>query len=263
MVGTLSAKTSSWHADADEDMLVTFEFYWSTYRLEVQQNKWSLTDGELVDRRNFCLQQFYDESRLGLAKSVDGWRRSYGRKTVSQLIKDGYTTMHIMYDYAIDRLSLRWIDCDEPINFLIHADECGFLGPRIIYRWTHEHMGVAVLNTATGTATVHPNQLDMRQVNAYNLMGARPPFELRHQGTSEPMDRYARVFGDQEVFGVANEGGTYLQLWFFNPDFVPDLPDTEPVRPVENWNNHQLAISSSGPFDFDEFNGSFSQRISR
>ena len=32
-----------------------------------------------------------------------------------------------------------------------------------------------------------------------------------------------KPFGDQEVFGLAGDGG--VELWFFNPNFVPDLRD--------------------------------------
>lgn len=31
---------------------------------------------------------------------------------------------------------------------------------------------------------------------------------------------YLNVFGDREVFGLANRAG--LELWFFNPDFAPN-----------------------------------------
>lgn len=39
------------------------------------------------------------------------------------------------------------------------------------------------------------------------------------------------LFGDHEVFGVANEDG--IQLWFFNPNFTPDIPDAESFLPIE------------------------------
>ncbi|KAL1991478.1 hypothetical protein VTN49DRAFT_4786 [Thermomyces lanuginosus] len=40
-------------------------------------------------------------------------------------------------------------------------------------------------------------------------------------------------FGDREVCGVAGEGG--VQLWFFDPDFVPDIPGVEPLLALEEW----------------------------
>ena len=38
-------------------------------------------------------------------------------------------------------------------------------------------------------------------------------------------------FGDREVFGMASEDG--IQLWFFNPNFIPDIPDLELYLPME------------------------------
>lgn len=35
-----------------------------------------------------------------------------------------------------------------------------------------------------------------------------------------------QVFGDREVFGLASDDGA--QLWFFNPDFLPDLSFAKP-----------------------------------
>lgn len=35
-------------------------------------------------------------------------------------------------------------------------------------------------------------------------------------------------FGDYEVYGVVSIGG--IQLWFFNPEFVPNVPGAEPFE---------------------------------
>lgn len=32
---------------------------------------------------------------------------------------------------------------------------------------------------------------------------------------------------------MAGEGG--VQLWFFDPDFVPDIPGVEPLLALEEW----------------------------
>lgn len=42
---------------------------------------------------------------------------------------------------------------------------------------------------------------------------------------------WSLFFGDHEVFGVSSEEG--VQLWFFNPNFVPGLPDARPFLPME------------------------------
>lgn len=38
-------------------------------------------------------------------------------------------------------------------------------------------------------------------------------------------------FGNREVFGLASADG--VQFWFFNPNFVPDIPGVEPLLAME------------------------------
>lgn len=42
---------------------------------------------------------------------------------------------------------------------------------------------------------------------------------------------FSVIFGDREVFGVANEDG--IQFWIFNPNFTPNLPGALPFLPME------------------------------
>lgn len=107
-----------------------------------------------------------------------------------------------------------------------------FLAPHIYYIWVPWYRGIAVCNAATGTTTVHRYQLDIREVSAKNLLGARPPPSSRmREYTGRLMSGCFTPFGDREVFGMASYDG--IQLWFFNPDFVPDIPGAEPFLAVE------------------------------
>lgn len=44
-----------WHADADQNVLVTIEINWSAHPPEVQQTKWALIGGEPIHRKHFHL----------------------------------------------------------------------------------------------------------------------------------------------------------------------------------------------------------------
>ncbi|KAL1976133.1 hypothetical protein VTN31DRAFT_2415 [Thermomyces dupontii] len=214
-----------WHADEDENVLVTFEINWDVYPPQVQQTKWSLTDGKHLHQKHFHLL-------LG-GRPVDGndlrttrndWYRTYGNKTVTQIFfrSNSHTTAHLTYDHAVDRLSLRWIDCAEPINDLI-TGPWGSLAPHIIYRWVPQLRGIAIYNAATGTTTVHPQSLDQEEVTARSMLSSslrsvwRPISYAQHVGYS------FGCFGDHEVLGLNHTRG--IELWFFNPDFVPHIPD--------------------------------------
>lgn len=122
-----------WHVDA-EDILVTFEINWESHPPKVQQSKWRLTDGELLQRSHFRLSLGGRRLRKkGILRHSNDWIRSYGDTTVTQLYSDSYpdATIHLMYDYAFDLLSLQWIDCDQPINDLTRWGGGGFLCPHI------------------------------------------------------------------------------------------------------------------------------------
>lgn len=60
-------------------------------------------------------------------------------------------------------------------NCSVFPGRCTSLVPDISYRWAYQQKGIAVHNAATGVATVHPYQLDTREVSARKLLGPRPP----------------------------------------------------------------------------------------
>lgn len=152
-----------WHANADENVLVTLEINWDTHPPEVQQKKWALTSRELIDQKHFHLSlrgRRVEMVGRPFRAGIDGIR-NYGHKTIIQLYRTRVpnATMHLMYDYAVDRLSVQWIDCVDPINEQTIWGGCGFLGTHITYRWAHQRGGVAIYNAVIGSTTVRPYQL--------------------------------------------------------------------------------------------------------
>ncbi|KAL1974023.1 hypothetical protein VTN31DRAFT_5583 [Thermomyces dupontii] len=126
--------------------------------------------------------------------------------------------MHLEYDYSVDRLSVRWIR--EPLFSGIIYDFSACLTPNLVYRFSTMTGQVAAYNATTGTVT-------RRSVwfPGNHVLGNRPSLGSNLQWQTEILfDRPQAVFGDCEVFGLVNDSG--IQLWFFNPSFVPDLiPD--------------------------------------
>lgn len=138
--------------------------------------------------------------------------------------------MHLTYDYAIDRLSLRWIDFIEPISVNEYSKRFGSVAPDIIYRWAKQYKGIMVHNVSTGTAITQPYELCSWEVNAGILLGTnsqRPKDFTRGPDCIFP----SKCCRDNEVYCVAGNDG--VQLWFFNPNFVPDLPDAVPLFGTE------------------------------
>lgn len=227
-----------WHVDVDEGVLVTFEIDWNKHSSEVEQKKWSLSSGKQLDRKSFSLSVGTSHHRVDwkfFRWSFNNWCCTRGYKTSAELFystKDPYVALYLMYDYAVDRLSLSWIDCTKPINDFVPMDRCNSLTPHIIYRWSVQLRGVVVYNVTSGTATVHPYQLHAREVITRNMLGAGLPPPPCILSVAEIL-RFSKhkSFGDREVFGLATYDG--IQLWFFNPAFVPDLPDAEPFLAME------------------------------
>lgn len=215
-----------WHMDASENVLVVFEINRDYEPPLVQQTKWSLNGGEQLDCKTFPLSL---DGRSVSGKNIfRAWHRTYGRKTIAQLsVKKAGVAMLLTYDHALDRLSTRWINCGDPI------DDYDFSGPRIplcprfFYRWATWCERIAVSDTATGTTTLHPYQLDTREVSARRSLNARRPLPFYSPNVTRIVMSCFVPFGDNEVFGLASDDGT--QLWFFNPDFTPDLPFTQPL----------------------------------
>lgn len=79
-------------------------------------------------------------------------------------------------------------------------------------------MELNIYNAANGTSIRHPYRLDFREVETSKNV-------FRKQAEYAP-NSLLLPFGDREVFGLVSLDG--IQLWFFNPNFVPDLPDAMP-----------------------------------
>lgn len=229
-----------WHMDVDENVLVTFEIDWDKYYPpEVQQTKWTLT-GRLLDRKHFHLPppgRRVDEVGFppgGLSPN----HRTFGHKTVTQLFSrtdDKLTMMDLMYDYAIDKLSLRWNDEALPIETTDSTEFCELIIPHMItpyitYQWIHHLNRFDICNAADGTITLHPYQLDIREVRTCDkvIPNSRPRARFGTELSEQPR---MLPLGDREVFALVSYDG--IQLWFFNPNFVPNVPGTMPFRAME------------------------------
>ena len=94
------------------------------------------------------------------------------------------------------------------------------LCPRIAYICNSYLSPVQIHDLENGTIKEQWYQLHAGEVNIRKWL-LRTPF------SETPLP----LFGDHEVFGVANEDG--IQLWFFNPNFTPDIPDAESFLPIE------------------------------
>lgn len=222
-----------WHVDADENVLITIEFNWNAHPPEVRQTKWTLIGGQKLRQKHFRVSlEGRPVNILDFGPSRNDYYRSYSHKTITLMesLSENQTILHIMYDYAVDRLSFRWIDCAYPITELVLLS-CGSPTPHIIYRWAHQLRGVAIHNADTGTISVRLYQLDVHEVGVRNLLGADLPPPSRPIGFFDLLDCASQCFGDREVIGMPSEDG--IQLWFFNPDFLPDITDAEPFLALE------------------------------
>lgn len=212
-----------WHVDPEENILVAFEIDWDANPPEVKQTKWTLT-GLLLDTRCFSLSlpgHHVDKIRLeGSWYHRWHYRRvvTFDNKALNRLPcgKEG-DTIDLIYDGTIDKLTVRWSDCSQPIivyeliePFYVH------LTPHIAYRWNPVNKRVEIFNGANQTTAMRPYIWDIREVNAGRSF---------HDEVEES-DEIDKAFGDREVFGLATDIG--IQLWFFNPNFAPDLPGTGP-----------------------------------
>lgn len=96
-----------WHADADNDVLVTFEVNGDEHPPLVQQTKWSLTRGEVLNQKTLRLTSLAAH-RVSEKDIYVKHQHTYGNKTEVELRPmDGFTTIVFAYDYAVDRLSAR------------------------------------------------------------------------------------------------------------------------------------------------------------
>ncbi|KAL1995419.1 hypothetical protein VTN49DRAFT_1606 [Thermomyces lanuginosus] len=200
-IGNFS-RLSLYYVSAIENVLVTFERVGLDQPPKMQQTKWKTTDGQLLEEKVFYLHLPADcPKRYFISPS---FCRISSRKSVAYFMEyfDNLAMMCLEYDHAVDRLSVRCANDDLARNIVY----CYFDGTR----------NVAVCDAAAGKVTLHPVRFRGNRI-----------IRIRTVSNSRPRDpynaAYFTTFGDREVFGLANKHG--IQLWFFNPSFVPDPRD--------------------------------------
>lgn len=221
---------SLWHLDVDGNMLVVFVIDWNTHPLEVEQTKWTLT-GELVDRSQFCLSL---EGRLAGKASYLKLSRCYTHRTYCQQVStsEGDAIVHITYDRAVDKLNVRWIKGAKLTDKFVFLDCCNFLTSHIAYHWSEPHKKLVIYDASDGTWTMKSYQLDIREFGARRLLSPRRPRQNPYRRITSDGSRPLICFGNRDIFGVESYDG--LQLWIFNPNFVPNIPDAEPFLAWED-----------------------------
>ncbi|KAL1994461.1 hypothetical protein VTN49DRAFT_1931 [Thermomyces lanuginosus] len=196
-----------WHMDAEEDMLVAIEIDWDKHPPEVQQTKLTFT-GQLLDKKHFSLLpsgRGPEETRF----RADPWRfgRTFGHKTVTRLHSvDDDVMMDLIYDHAVDKLSLLRINHSVPPKATLFIQTFALLTPYISYQLNLRRERFHICNTANSTSALHRYQPDCREFISDEIT----------------------PIGDREVLGLVSDYG--IQLWFFNPNFVPELPDEYSFR---------------------------------
>ncbi|KAL1993793.1 hypothetical protein VTN49DRAFT_2462 [Thermomyces lanuginosus] len=192
-----------WHLDVDENF-VTFEIDWEKHPPEVQQTKWELT-GRCLSRKHFPLS-LPDGIKCEPCSSTS--QRTFGIKTVTRIesqVNDDVMMMTMMmmmdliYDHAIDKLSIQWANYALPRRTNYFTREYSrHLTPYISYCWNHAFNGIDILNTATSTRIMLPTQLDIREVFTTRELLDKPVGDP----DSEPSPRIWLV-GDREALWLA------------------------------------------------------------
>lgn len=155
--------------------------------------------------------------------------RTYGSKTVRRVeyTNDGYDTIDLIYEPAIDKLSVRWNWFHPDISSRASCHSA-FLSPNIVYHWNRKHNCLEIIDDYNQTRNRHPHRFDIREVKT--SIGFRKPLG-RVESMLHDYRPTLEAFGDREVFGLASDDG--VQIWFFNPHFVPDVPGAKPFIPME------------------------------
>ena len=217
-----------WHVDADENILVTFQIDWDTEPAKVQQTKWTFT-GSLLNRKHFCLPlpgRRVDKKNLKTFLKFSS--HTHDHVTVRRLVtdRDGNNTVDLMYDYAVDKLSVRWNDCIQPSIDYSASLFYSLLTPHMAYNWNWRQRRLELFNAKDQTTSMHSYILHHREDRV--RWWFEDPYPSDEADDEEP---FFLPFGDREVFGMASSDG--VQFWFFNPNFAPDLPGMKPFRAME------------------------------
>lgn len=207
-----------WHVNAEQNVLVTFEINWDAHPPEVQQTDWTLLSGELIHQKHFHLS--LGDRRIEEPLVVKQFQKQFhGRNHTYGFNAAGNPLIHLTYDRAVDQLSVRLINCIESrVGF--HT----FLASFLTYYWAKEPREVLVYNALSGTMNVRPYQLDIREVHLRSYFCTSSPYARSRRNDFN-------CCGDREVYCMAGADG--MQLWFFNPDFLPDIPNAEPFLAME------------------------------
>lgn len=205
------------HLDVARSVLVAFEVNLAIHPPEVQQTKWKTTTRQRLEKRTFSMpmpanhpmrldrffvfpgDNFVVSCKNTVTQLLLGCRRSLLRY---------FATIHLKYDYDIDRFGVQWIDCAKP-NGRRGVFPCAYLGRNLIYRISVWDRDLFVHNITTGKASLHSIEEPVREEFG----------DLLRVWDWDLDQNRVRLFGDSEVFGFIFKKG--IRLWVFNPNFVP------------------------------------------
>lgn len=216
-----------WHVDTDKNMLVVIEkLDLDTSPPRAQRSKWTL-DGELLERT------FISASLSGRPADVKEFLefhfsacQTYGHRTVRGLLHEDHRhTMHLIYDYAVDHLSIRSNYQGAVQN--IYQSNSAFLTPDIFYHWCDEKKVIEIFSPDQQTKPVVRYQPHAREVTVREWYK-----RAKSDGWLDPGDLPLEPLGDREVFCLLSCDG--IHFWFFNPNFTPDFPGAEPWIAAED-----------------------------
>lgn len=213
-----------WHLNAEGNNLVTFEINWDAQGGEVQQTKWALTTGQLLERKRRRLPVPLRANRLYLRQLYfSRWQyyriHTLANNTTINRLPYGHEngTIDLMYDQTIDKLSIRFNDCIQPRFQGLHQYST-LLTPRIIYEWNSNLRRIEIFDALNQSVITTPQY----RLNPLEAAALAAQYQSRDRRANREK-HFFLPFGDPEVFGLAsNYAG--IQLWIFNPDFTPVFP---------------------------------------
>ncbi|KAL1976917.1 hypothetical protein VTN31DRAFT_3199 [Thermomyces dupontii] len=207
-----------WHMEVDRNELVTFEINWRKRPLKVQQTKGTLT-GRRLDRKHFHLS-LPDRIQFPLPRLFSD-QSTFGHKTVSRLSSGEcpeFAMMDLMNDYTTDKLDLRWIDRPMPLKTEYFDDLSRTLTPYISYHWNCRRNRLDICNAATGTTTMHPYQLDRREVYTHKVARSYSRRPKHPPGSPALFALYVVSCFNRHEHLVSHDG---IQIWYFDPKLEP------------------------------------------
>lgn len=213
-----------YHVDSASNELVTFNVDWFKRQPEVRQTKWRIATGQLLARKTFHLPL----RKMGPSLPGIDQCHTKGSRTVNQLFfltdffYDWFQSIYLVYDHGADELSVKWRRTEDDIDSISTKT---YLTPNLIHLWNWNSGRVNAYNVPAGTVAVHNVR---EQCSSWTCV-------LREWCKDWADDQPpVAISGDREVFCFSNEIG--IELWFFNPNFVPDPLELERKlsRSIEN-----------------------------